>query len=1221
MRSDAPNIILNLQSNNSNRKELKVYAIIGIFLQLCVLVFFGIITYHPSVKNSFQKDDQRADDYAFPLAISGTLVLALGVFLCGTVVESSTRETHYKKNDEYEMRIVWIQQKQTVGDQVFDPFATFPDTPRDVVTMSRRCDKAEARPLEPLTIIGICTGLAGFIIQFIGLRGMNSAATLAQLGIVGAMTVIRAWVRRGLAMPPRQEKLTSDFELDTLAWALALLADSRNQSPGAATSLVSPERGAPGGAYHPAEQSPLNGLQLGDVGPFMNMERQKGCSWTISTGSDVHHKPFLQHRSPCYSTAQQVLDTRRNLSRLAQFKGPSASEAVSLVTAMEKVLDALFPMEFEDDQREWTWPLAIVYSDPGSASSSQCHVHLSLIGKDGQWKVLADQLESVLSLCLFTAHEQEENESKRGQPKFDLNDQNDDWLRQKTMRSDLGIRLLGSTNKERTNQLIQDLRWWTPESFDILAEIQEVEGLREDDSTDRPVNGQRTEPMSSLEGEIRGELSRILKRNPKFDSAHVDDKRVVGYGPPRPRPQSGSGGQRHFCNYSALTMDQRRYNRRGVLAIESRDSLEKLYAKDLLFSFLLSAAKTLPEPLQGEIETRDAKVGDFVNRTSKALFTHELTSLAAEFVHLGYGTEQEVWTNTIAALSVAEKLPFPWPMLNMGKEKAEEFRLKGEWLSAGGEHLYLWTQTQCYLSSSQCISTWGTALMMEYYDEVLDQVKLLTAEEGRELLGAEEGSELLGAQVAISDLSETLELARHQTGLLDHLLRVYEKQRRPALVELLQELGGCAQHGNFPDSLGITGFHLYAMGLTEEYPRPSTYEETRNAANEKDICQWTPLHYASVQANHPRVKELLLNAADPDVLDWSGLTPLHYGCQFGGIPLVMELLAWGGKLDARGLRGATPLHFAAKHGNVDLFRPHTSGFDEQKESLCKLKDDRGRIPVHWAVMHGHESVVRQLKSNIDEPDVNGWTSLHLATLYHKTGLYYDASTNMIDVVFELSEDREKKDGNGRTALVLAIETLKTEAAHQLIELGADVHAMTSQGGTTIQSAVFEYGDASLVQALVNKGVRVDIPWEGRSGWTPLHAAAREGRDDMMKIILEALDSLGPEACSSVIELGDENSQTALHLAAVHKHLSVVKLLLAAGADPNRGDGLENTAFHKVFDSCKDKQAVCLELVKTLAEHNANPHARNNHDETPFDMAKREGHMEAAEYIKKIEECE
>ncbi|RSM19072.1 hypothetical protein CDV31_001993 [Fusarium ambrosium] len=631
MSSDAPNIILNLQSNNSNRKELQAFASVGVILQMCVVAFFGIITYHPTIKNTFRKDNKRVNDYAFPLAVSGTLVLALGVFLCGTVVESSTRETHYKRNDKYEMRIVWIQQKQTVGDQVFEPFATFPNTPRNVVTMSRRCDKVEARSLEPLTIIGICAGLAGFIIQFIGLRGMNSAATLAQLGVVGIMTVIRA---------------------------------------------------------------------------------------------------------------------------------------------------------------------------------------------------------------------------------------------------------------QKTDQLIQDLRWWAPETFDVLSEIQDLDGLDEDGSTGRPVGDGENRPIFSLESETRKELDQIFKRNTKLDAILIDDKRVVGYGPPRPQSLGGSGRQRHFRNFSILRDSDKRKKKRGVLAIESRDSLEKLYAKDLLFSFLISAAKTLPKTLQSKVETRDSNASTIINGASKVLLTQELTSLAAEFDRLGYGTEQEVWASTIAAFSVAEKLPSPRPLFDIGRERAEKFRQEGKWSDANREYLNLWKQTQCYVSSFQDIYARGTVLLIEHFHNLTD---------------------------------------------------------------------------------------------------------------------------------------------------------------------------------------------------------------------------------HRVILRG--------------------------------------------------------------------------------------------------------GDAGLVQALVNKGVGVNIPWKMNRGSSPLHVAAQKGMDDIIKIVLVALDGLGPETRSSVLELRDDFKLTALHHATVHKHLEVVKLLLAAGADPNKIDGINSTVLHKVFVFCEGKQAICLELAKILVEHNANPQAQNGYGETPLDMAMGEGHTEAAEYLK------
>ncbi|KAL2683325.1 hypothetical protein Neosp_007795 [[Neocosmospora] mangrovei] len=661
MNSDAPNIILNLQkTNDNNRRELKAYAMIGVFLQLCVLVFFGVITYHPTLRDSFQKEGQRADDYAFPLAISGTLVLAFGVFLCGTVVESCTQETHYKKNDEYEMQVVWIQQKQTVGDQVFEPFATFPDTPRDVVTMSRRCYTSQARVLEPLTVIGICIGVAGFIIQFIGLRGMNSAATLAQLGVVGIMTAIRAWVRRGLAVPPRREELTSGFELDTLAWALALFNHSKSERGDSETSQASipTNDSSQRDTRQQAEKSSRDLERTGNIGKFMNLGYQRRCSWSLSTGGHVDHQPFLQTRPLSDSRAQQVFETRWNLSRLAQFKGASATEAINLVTAMEKVMSVLFPLSSEDPKKTWAWPLAIIYGDSESPES-HCYVNIPLTGKDGEWKVLADQLESVLSLCLFTAQEEEKSRSKGNNAGFNLSNENDDWLRQKTVDSGFGIRLLGAANADKTTQLIYDLRRWAPKIFGALGGVQEVVEFHSQNNTeavgdeDNPVARSRAD----AEKETRKELDQILKPNPKWDAIHVDDCRVVGYSPAQPQTRSESQSQRFFRNFSTLTNAERGKRRRGTLAIESNDSLEKLFAKDLLFSFLFSAAKTLPTALGTEAVIRRTAASRKVKGPSEAIVLAEITSLVAEFGRLGYGTEHEAWLSIIAPLSMTKKLP------------------------------------------------------------------------------------------------------------------------------------------------------------------------------------------------------------------------------------------------------------------------------------------------------------------------------------------------------------------------------------------------------------------------------------------------------------------------------------------------------------------------------------------------------------------------------------
>lgn len=70
------------------------------------------------------------------------------------------------------------------------------------------------------TVIGTAVTLNGFILQFIGLRGMHWSTSIAQLGAVFVMVLFKAWLRRRLARPPHAKELAPGFELDWLAKTL-----------------------------------------------------------------------------------------------------------------------------------------------------------------------------------------------------------------------------------------------------------------------------------------------------------------------------------------------------------------------------------------------------------------------------------------------------------------------------------------------------------------------------------------------------------------------------------------------------------------------------------------------------------------------------------------------------------------------------------------------------------------------------------------------------------------------------------------------------------------------------------------------------------------------------------------------------------------------------------------------------------------------------------------
>jgi ankyrin repeat protein len=61
----------------------------------------------------------------------------------------------------------------------------------------------------------------------------------------------------------------------------------------------------------------------------------------------------------------------------------------------------------------------------------------------------------------------------------------------------------------------------------------------------------------------------------------------------------------------------------------------------------------------------------------------------------------------------------------------------------------------------------------------------------------------------------------------------------------------------------------------------------------------------------------------------------------------------------------------------------------------------------------------------------------------------------------------------------------------------------------------------------------------KKGWTPLHYAATNGHDEIVKILLDH---------SAYIDAGSPNGTTPLMMAARGGHLSTVKLLLDSGAD-------------------------------------------------------------------------
>ncbi|KAJ5186209.1 hypothetical protein N7449_010973 [Penicillium cf. viridicatum] len=116
-----------------------------------------------------------------------------------------------------------------------------------------------------------------------------------------------------------------------------------------------------------------------------------------------------------------------------------------------------------------------------------------------------------------------------------------------------------------------------------------------------------------------------------------------------------------------------------------------------------------------------------------------------------------------------------------------------------------------------------------------------------------------------------------------------------------------------------------------------------------------PLHMAVVQQNIP-IMEILLKAADPDVLMNEDITPLHLAGAAGWIPGIELLIQIGAEVNARdSLKLETPLHKAARNRELHAIKKLLELGANQLAINCDVQNHDDILncaqlnPKNWAV--------------------------------------------------------------------------------------------------------------------------------------------------------------------------------------------------------------------------------------------------------------------------------
>lgn len=113
----------------------------------------------------------------------------------------------------------------------------------------------------------------------------------------------------------------------------------------------------------------------------------------------------------------------------------------------------------------------------------------------------------------------------------------------------------------------------------------------------------------------------------------------------------------------------------------------------------------------------------------------------------------------------------------------------------------------------------------------------------------------------------------------------------------------------------------------------------------------------------------------------------------------------------------------------------------------------------------------------------------------------------------------------------------------------------------------------------------------RTGFAPIHSASRQGRTDIVRLLLDRGGTVDIRSQTRV-----DGGQAALHVAARNGHGALVAFLLSRDADPNIQDNRGNTPLHDAAISGDPA------ITRSLIRAGASVVTRNNQGQTVLEVA-------------------
>jgi len=402
-----------------------------------------------------------------------------------------------------------------------------------------------------------------------------------------------------------------------------------------------------------------------------------------------------------------------------------------------------------------------------------------------------------------------------------------------------------------------------------------------------------------------------------------------------------------------------------------------------------------------------------------------------------------------------------------------------------------------------------------------------------------------------------------------------------------------------------------------------------NGLTERGI---SPLSIAIADGNAAMVDLLLQSGANASQLEPTGETQLMMAAQVGVLEVVENLLRHGAKVDTREANyGQTALMYAARAGHADIVATLLA-----HGAAPNVATNVGKTPpfIGPNSVPGFGFGIGIIRGGVPadrgrrEPTPGGMTPLHYAARHDHV--------EVAKLLLQAGAEVNAREADNITPLLMAISNNNMSMAHYLLGHGGDVNAQDWFGRTPLWEAVnvrnlyvhnstFKNGIdrppvLELIKALLAAGANVNartketppfrhhllggtgsLEWVDFTGQTPFLTAALAGDVTVMKLLLangadphiDTFHGTSPLMAAAGVNWVVAQTWTE----SPQQLLEAVKLCVELGMNVNQANSMGITALHGAANRGSD------DIIRFLVDKGADLTAQDNEHRSALDWAK------------------